>query len=59
MGELSPFSKKEEGFYFYSGTLEVIRRCLSEPKKHMQNFVRMSIDFMSFSDSEKMKNNYF
>lgn len=58
MGERFPFSKKEEGFYFQSGPLEVIRRCLSKPRKHMQNFVKMSRDFMSFSDSGKIKNDY-
>lgn len=63
MGErslsLPPPSKKEQGFYFYSSPLEGFRRCLSKPRKHMQNYVRMWRDFMSFSDSGKIKNDYF
>ena len=53
-----PFPYKKGGVFcfvlnFYLAPLESFRRCLSKPRKHMQNFVRMLRDFMSFSKTQK------
>lgn len=44
-------SQHKEGFYFYKSSLQGFR--LPKPRKHMQHFMRMSIDFMSFSKGSK------